>query len=95
MGFIIYQIDKEESDWKERLGEGFIREFYVKPEVRRQNLGSKLLQHAECVLKSLGAKQVYLTSQETNYVKLFYKKNGYTTNHVRAKNGHEYFEKEL
>lgn len=95
MGFIIYQIDKEESDWKERLGEGFIREFYIKPINRNLGLGTLLLKNAEMILKNLGAKEVYLTSQEKDSVKQFYKKNGYVTHHNRAKNGEEYFEKEL
>ena len=95
LGFIIYQIDKEESDWKERIGSGFIREFYIKPDFRKQKLGSKLLKSAEDNLKKLGAKEVYLTSQEKDYVKKFYEKNGYKTDHTRAQNGKEYFEKQL
>ena len=34
LGFIMYQIDSEQSDWNEREGSGFIREFYIKPEYR-------------------------------------------------------------
>ena len=95
LGFIIYQIDKEECDWKERLGSGFIREFYIKPNFRKLGLGSKLLKNAEDKLKELGAKEIYLTSQEKDNVKQFYKKNGYVTQHNRANNGQEYFEKKL
>ena len=95
LGFIIYQVDQEDSDWKERIGSGFIREFYIKKRFRNQGIGSELLQHAEQVLKNLGASEVYLTSSEKDYVKKFYKKHGYTTDHNRAKNGKEYFEKEL
>ena len=54
-----------------------------------------LLRNAEQELKILGANQVYLTSSEKDYVKNFYEKNGYTTNHRRALNGKEYYEKDL
>lgn len=95
LGFIIYQIDQEESDWKERIGSGFIREFYINSKYRNQGLGSKLLNHAEQNLKKLGVKDIYLTSQEKDETKMFYIKNGYTTNHSKAKNQEEYFEKKL
>lgn len=95
LGFIIYQIDKENSDWKERLGSGFIREFYIKKEFRQKGLGSMLLNNAELNLKKLGAKEVYLTSSEKVYVKKFYESNGYKPCQKRAKNGEEYFEKNL
>lgn len=95
LGFIIYQIDQEESDWKERIGSGFIREFYIEKKFRNKGLGSQLLHHAEQNLKELGAKEIYLTSQEKDETKIFYIKNGYSTNHNRAKNNKEYFEKKL
>ena len=95
LGFIIYQIDREESDWKERLGDGFIREFYIKREFRKQGLGSRLLNHAEQKLKDMGAREVYLTSKEDEGVKAFYQRNGYNTDHSRSSNGNEYFEKQL
>lgn len=95
LGFIIYQIDKEESDWKERLGSGFIREFYIKEDFRGKGLGSMLLNNAEQNLKTLGAKEVYLTSSEKENVKLFYQKNGYKPEGKTAHNGKEYFDKEL
>ena len=85
LGFIIYQIDKEESDWKERLGSGFIREFYIKPNFRKLGLGSKLLKNAEDNLKELGAKEIYLTSQEKDSVKQFYMKNGFEDYNVTLK----------
>lgn len=95
VGFIIYQIDREESDWKERIGSGFIREFYIEKRLRRNGLGSFLLNCAENNLRKLGVEEIYLTSEEEDYVKKFYIKNGYKTNHNRAQNGNEYFEKHL
>lgn len=96
LGFIIYQVDNINSDWKERLGQGFIREFCVLKEYRNNGLGSMLLNHAENNLKNLGVKQIYLTSDENEKVKNFYLKNGYKTTHDRNnKNNNEIFEKIL
>lgn len=96
IGFIIYQIDNEKSDWKERDGCGFIREFCVKKDVRGKGFGSLLLQYAENNFKNLGVKNIYLTSDENEKVKNFYIKNGYYTNHDRNKgNNNEIFEKML
>lgn len=96
LGFIIYQIDNINSNWQERLGQGFIREFCILKEYRNKGLGSMLLNHAESTLKNLGVKQIYLTSDENEKVKNFYLKNGYKTNYQRNKtNNNEIFEKTL
>lgn len=95
LGFNIYQIDSENADWSERIGWGFIREIYVAKSHRKFGLGTKLLSHAENVLKNLGVTEVYLTSDENDYVKKFYLKNGYKTDNVKAKNGLDYYEKKL
>lgn len=95
-GFIIYQIDNENSDWKERIGWGFIREFCILKKMRCKGYGSLLLKHAEINLRNLGVGNVYLTSDENEKVKKFYIKNGYCTKHEKNKtNGNEVFEKLL
>lgn len=83
VGFIIYQIDNEKSDWNKRPGFGFIREFYIEPKHRRQGYGNQLLKNAELCLKRLGIEYVYLTSDEKEYVKDFYLHNGYVDEAVR------------
>lgn len=94
-GFIIYQIDSERSDWCERPGVGFIREFYVAPAHRRKNLGSLLIKRADEKLKKMGAKDVYLASAKDDGVILFYEKNGYHRTGNFTDDGQEYMEKEL
>ena len=93
IGFIMYQLDGNKSDWNERPGFGFIREFYVVKECRRSGLGSFLLKNAENTLKQLGAECVYLTSSKKEYVKDFYRANGYSGENEYTKNGNEYFSK--
>ena len=95
IGFIMYQVDSDESDWNERLGFGFIREFFVLKEYRRLGLGSLLLKNAENKLKKLGVQHFYLTSSKKDYVKDFYRVNGYEGENVFTKNGNEYFSKTI
>lgn len=96
LGFIIYQIDSENSDWNEKPGQGFIREFYISPNYRRCGLGSYLLSNIENKLMALGVSKVYLTASNKEYVKTFYIKNGYLgTNENSEFNKLEYFEKNI
>ena len=85
LGFIIYQIDSENSDWNERPGQGFIREFYIKRDCRNKGLGSLLLSYVEKSLKQMGVSQVYLTASKKEYVQSFYIKNGYSNSNKRYK----------
>ena len=95
-GFIIYQIDKETSDWNFKTGYGFIREFYIERNCRGKGLGSLLLANAEKNLKNLGVKNVYLTSDEKEKVQAFYLKNNYKTRNIRCEiNGNLIYEKSL
>lgn len=62
VGFSVYQIDTPESDWCKRPGWGFIREFYIMPEYRKNGFGTRLAAYTEENLKTLGAEKLYLTS---------------------------------
>lgn len=94
-GFIIYQIDSEKSDWCEKPGSGFIREFYIAPTHRRKNLGSLLIKRSDQMLKKMGAKDVYLASAKDDGVIAFYEKNGYQRTGKLTEDGQEYLEKDL
>lgn len=63
-GFIYYQIDNPKSDWCEREGWGFIREIYIKNDLRGKGLGTKLVAHVENELYNKGVRDIYLTSDE-------------------------------
>lgn len=62
IGFAVYQIDSPRSDWCKRPGWGCIREFYIRPEYRRQGYGARMAGYAEKHLRKLGAEQLYLTA---------------------------------
>lgn len=95
VGFIIYQIDSNKSDWCERPGEGFIRELYVDKNFRNKGLGGKLLVSAENNFRNLKVQKVYLTTDIKDYVKEFYLNKGYISENKLSKNNSEYMYKDL
>lgn len=96
IGFIIYQIDTDKSDWNERPGEGFIREQYVCPHWRKKGIGSQLLHHAEEKLKQQGVRSVYLTSNDNEGTQAFYQSNGYAPENKQCQfNSLGYFSKSI
>lgn len=77
-GFICYQVDSENSDWCERPGWGFIREIYIRKNMRGQGYAKKIISHTEDKIRSMGAKNIYLTSDESEafWIARGYKKTG-------------------
>ena len=64
IGFSIFQIDNQNSDWEKFSGYGFIREFYILSNQRRKGYGNKLAQHTIKSLFSKGAKNIYLDTDK-------------------------------
>lgn len=62
IGFSIYQIDCPNSDWCKRPGWGFIREFFIRRDHRGRGYGTALAAFTEKQLRTMGADQLYLTS---------------------------------
>ena len=60
VGFSIFQIDNEKSDWNKFTGYGFIREFFIVPTKRCKGLGKELAKYTTIELFSMGAKNIYL-----------------------------------
>lgn len=90
IGFVIYQIDSEQSDWCKRPGWGCIREFYIRPEFRNRGCGQRLAAFAERKLRKLGARQIYLTADTA---KIFWEHCGYSNTHEICSNDLEIFTK--
>jgi GNAT superfamily N-acetyltransferase len=55
LGFVHMKIDKDE-----RLGWGFVLEFYIVPDKRRQRLGSKLFTLVRKILQDQGVQDIWL-----------------------------------
>ena len=89
-GFSVYQMDTPESDWCKRPGWGFIREFYIDPSFRKTGMGRKLAEHTEVTLRTMGAKQLYLTSDGAIP---FWRSCGWTLSQEVCSNGQPILEK--
>ncbi|MCL2854378.1 MAG: GNAT family N-acetyltransferase [Defluviitaleaceae bacterium] len=74
-GFILYQIDSQESDWCVKEGYGTIREIYVTADLRHAGHGKALANHAEKRLSTKNIHGMYLTTEEV--AKEFWTKMGY------------------
>lgn len=90
IGFSVYQIDRPESDWCQRPGWGFIREFYIVPAFRKSGTGRKLALHTEKALRAMGAQRLYLTSDSAIP---FWRKCGWTLSEEVCSNEQQILEK--
>lgn len=63
IGFLFYEVDDGSYGAPETLGYGFIREFYIRPEYRRQRLGSRCFSKIEDTFRKQGVKQIWLTCE--------------------------------
>ncbi|MBL4936847.1 GNAT family N-acetyltransferase [Clostridium sp. YIM B02515] len=61
VGFIHFKVDESE-----RIGWGYILEFYIMPDFRRKGLGRKLYNFAKETLISCGIKDVWLSADKVN-----------------------------
>lgn len=62
IGFAYVKIDRERHRGYVRPGWGYVMEFYVKPEHRRNGYGKKIYKHLENILKSNGVSNIWLTA---------------------------------
>lgn len=62
IGFTYGKIDREEHRGYVRPGWGYVMEFYVKPEYRRNGYGREVYKHLENIFKANGVSNVWLTA---------------------------------
>ena len=92
VGFIQFTTMDMDS-WFFTARGGFIREFWIRPELRRQGYGSGLLQKAEAWLREQGCLCVLLT---TDTAPDFYRRHGYTLQKgIQARNQADVYLKPL
>ena len=95
VGFLYGKIDREGDRGYIRPNWGYIMEFYVIPERRREGLGRIMAQRLEDFFREKGVKQAYLTADPVTG-KPFWAAAGYwATGEVSPENGQEFFEKKL
>lgn len=73
IGFLEFRFDRL-NNWFFEEKVGFIREFWIHPDRRGQNLGTGLLRHTELYLQQNQVHKVILTSDTAE---AFYQKNRY------------------
>jgi GNAT superfamily N-acetyltransferase len=81
-GFSWFKIDQDE-----RVGWGYILEFYVRPENRRQGLGRQLFEQSCKLLADSGVRQAWLTSDPS--AEVFWLKCGFQFTGEAGDNGHK------
>lgn len=79
-GFSWFKIDRDE-----RVGWGFILEFYVRPDSRRKGLGRHLVEQSCKLLADSGVRQVWLSSNPP--AEVFWQKCGFQFTGEIAENG--------
>ena len=95
IGFLYGKIDHPNHKGFIKIGYGYIMEFYVLPEFRRNGYGKQMYSHLEELLISDGAKGLYLTSDPVTG-KPFWEACGYkNTDQSSPENNQEIYEKSL
>ncbi len=95
IGFLYGKIDREGDRGYIRPDWGYIMEFYVIPERRREGLGRLMAQRLEAFYAKKGITHLYLTADPVTG-KPFWAAAGYrATGEVSPENGQEFFEKLL
>ena len=62
VGFLYGKIDREDHKGFIKPEYGYIMEFYVKPEYRRNGFGKQMLQRLESLFRERGVDRMYLTA---------------------------------
>lgn len=95
IGFLYGKIDHPDHKGYIKVGYGYIMEFYVLPEFRRNGYGKQMYSRLEELLISDGAKGLYFTSDPVTG-KPFWLACGYkNTGEKSPENNQEIFEKHL
>ncbi len=95
IGFIYGKIDRPHHKGFIKTGSGYIMEFYILPKYRRKGFGTKMYYRLEELLRSCGARQIYLTADPVTG-KPFWAYLGFVNKgEVSPENGLEIYEKEI
>lgn len=95
IGFLYGKIDHPDHKGYIKVGYGYIMEFYVLPEFRRNGYGKQMYSHLEELMKNDGADKLYLTSDPVTG-KPFWEYLGFKyTRDKSPENNQEIFEKHI
>ncbi len=95
VGFLYGKVDHPHHRGYIKPGYGYVMEFYVKPEFRRQAYGREMNRHLEELFRADGVKNLYLTADPVTG-RPFWEAMGYhATGEIMPENKMEIYEKEL
>lgn len=93
IGFFYGKIDKPNHKGYIRIGWGYVMEFYVKPDYRRQGYGTEMYKRLEGLFYQDGASDIYLTSDPVTG-KPFWEASGFVnTGEISLENNQALYEK--
>lgn len=95
IGFAYGKIDREEHRGYVRPGWGYVMEFYVKLEYRRNGYGKEMYNHLENIFKSHGVSNIWLTADPVSG-EPFWSAVGFTNSEEKSPENNLYiYEKEV
>lgn len=95
IGFLFAKIDQANDKGYKRTGQGYIMEFYVKPEYRRRGYGKIMLTHIEQFYRERGVAQKYLTADPVSGNPFWSALGFVSKGECSPDNGQEIYEKAL
>ncbi|MCL1794760.1 MAG: GNAT family N-acetyltransferase [Oscillospiraceae bacterium] len=94
IGFLYGKVDHEEHKGHNKPGYGYIMEFYIKPEHRRNGYGRILFRRLEQHFSGHGAKRMYLNTRASG--EAFWRSMGFSpTNEIQPHNNMAIWEKDV
>ena len=95
IGFVYGKIDREEHRGYVRPSWGYVMEFYIKPEYRRNGYGRENYKHLENIFKSKGVSNIWLTADPVTG-EPFWSSVGFTNSGEKSPENNLYiYEKEV
>lgn len=84
IGFVLWMIDRKESDFSEVPEYGTFLEIGLETTIRLQGIGMQVVAHIENIMKEKGAEGFYITAYGP--ASEFWEKCGYINTHKKASN---------
>lgn len=95
IGFLYGKIDHPEHKGYTKVGYGYIMEFFVLPEYRRNGYGKEMYLRLEKLFRQDGAKRMYLTSNPVTGDPFWESLGFVNTGEKSPENGNEIYERQI
>ena len=95
IGFLYGKIDHPEHRGYKKIGYGYIMEFFVLPEYRRNGYGAAMFRRLEQLFSADGAARMYLTTDSLAGERFWQAMGFVPTGEISPENGDPIYEKEV